>query len=204
MYYASPIFSNPLPIFAGSRPELISWPEPYALIGKKVTEARLLFLPPFLMPDVPKVFGKKSFFGQFAERTTKVAGSTAVFVGAVGIVLLWAVTGPLFQYSETWQLVINTGTTIITFLMVFLIQRAQNKDSLVLHLKLNELLAATKGASNRLINAQDFSEEEIRLIHQFYCLLADKAKADNDLGETHSVEEAEDNHHDKLAAHRAD
>jgi low affinity Fe/Cu permease len=156
------------------------------------------------MPDAPKAFGKNSFFGRFAEQTTRVAGSTAVFVGAVGIVLLWALTGPLFKYSETWQLVINTGTTIITFLMVFLIQRAQNKDSLVLHLKLNELIAATKGASNRLINAQDFSEAEIRLIHQFYCLLADKARADNDLGETHSVEEAEDNHHDKLAAHRAD
>ena len=147
---------------------------------------------------------KASFFGRFAEKTTKYSGSTAVFVGAVGIVLLWAVTGPVFHYSETWQLVINTGTTIITFLMVFLIQRAQNKDSLVLHLKLNELLAATKDASNRLINAQDFSEEEIRLIHQFYCLLADKARADNDLGETHSVEEAQDNHHEKLAAHRND
>jgi len=183
-------------------PELIGWPESYALSGKKVTDARLLFPTPFFMSDLPKGFGKKSFFGRFAERTTKVAGSTAVFVGAVGIVLLWAVIGPLFQYSETWQLVINTGTTIITFLMVFLIQRAQNKDSLVLHLKLNELIAATKGASNRLINAQDFSEEEIQLIHQFYCLLADKAKTDNDLGETHSVEEAEDNHHEKLAAHR--
>jgi low affinity Fe/Cu permease len=147
---------------------------------------------------------KASFFGRFAEKITKYSGTTAVFVGAVGIVLLWALAGPVFHYSETWQLVINTGTTIITFLMVFLIQRAQNKDSLVLHLKLNELLAATKGASNRLINAQDFSEEEIRLIHQFYCLLADKARADNDLGETHSVEEAEDNHHEKLAAHRND
>jgi low affinity Fe/Cu permease len=148
--------------------------------------------------------GKNSFFGQMAESITKFSGSTAAFLIAVSTVLAWAVTGPLFQYSETWQLVINTGTTIVTFLMVFLIQRAQNKDSLVLHLKLNELIAATKGASNRLINAQDFSEEEILLIHQFYCLLADKAKADNDLGETHSVEEAEDNHHEKLAAHRAD
>ncbi|MVN77641.1 low affinity iron permease family protein [Hymenobacter sp. HMF4947] len=145
---------------------------------------------------------KNSFFGRFAEQITKYSGSTAVFVGAVALVLLWAMVGPIFHYSETWQLVINTSTTIITFLMVFLIQRAQNKDSLVLHLKLNELIAATKGASNRLINAQDFSEEEIRLIHQFYCLLADKAKADNDLGETHSIEEAEDNHHEKLAAHR--
>ena len=156
------------------------------------------------MADSAHLAAKKSFFGRFAERTTKVAGSTSVFVGALGIVLVWAVSGPFFHYSETWQLVINTGTTIITFLMVFLIQRAQNKDSLVLHLKLNELLAATKGASNRLINAQDFSEEEIRLIHDFYCLLAAKAKEDNDLGETHSVEEAEDNHHEKLAAHRND
>lgn len=156
------------------------------------------------MPASSQPANKTSFFGRFAEQITKYSGSTPVFVGAVGIVLVWALSGPFFHYSETWQLVINTGTTIITFLMVFLIQRAQNKDSLVLHLKLNELLAATKGASNRLINAQDFSEEEIRLIHQFYCLLAAKAKEDNDLGETHSVEEAEDNHHEKLAAHRTD
>jgi low affinity Fe/Cu permease len=146
---------------------------------------------------------KASFFDLFAEKTSRLAGSTGVFVVALSVVLLWAVTGPAFHYSETWQLVINTGTTIITFLMVFLIQRAQNKDSLAIHLKLNELIAATKGASNRLINAQDFSEKEIRLIHGFYCLLAEKAKQDNDLGETHSVEEAEDNHHEKLAAHRS-
>jgi low affinity Fe/Cu permease len=144
-----------------------------------------------------------TFFDHVAEKTSRYAGSTAVFISAVAVVLIWAATGPLFHYSETWQLVINTGTTIITFLMVFLIQRAQNKDSLAIHLKLNELIAATKGASNRLINAQDFSEKEIHLIHEFYCLLAEKAKEDNDLGETHSVEEAEDNHHEKLAAHRA-
>ena len=135
-----------------------------------------------------------------AEAITRFSGSTPAFLLATGIVLLWAVTGPLFHYSETWQLVINTGTTIVTFLMVFLIQRAQNKDSLVLHLKLNELIAATKGASNRLINAQDFSEEEIRLLHAFYCLLAEKAKEDSDLGQTHTVEEAEDNHQEKVAA----
>ena len=141
-------------------------------------------------------------FGRMAESITKFSGSTAAFASAAGIVLVWALTGPLFGYSETWQLVINTGTTIITFLMVFLIQRAQNKDSLVLHLKLNELIAATQGASNRLINAQDFSEEEIKTLHDFYCLLAEKAKQDNDLGQTHSVEEAEDNHNEKLAAHQ--
>ena len=134
------------------------------------------------------------------ESITRFSGSTAAFVGAAGIVVVWGMLGPLFHYSETWQLVINTGTTIITFLMVFLIQRAQNKDSLVLHLKLNELIAATQGASNRLINAQDFSEEEIKTLHDFYCLLAELAKKDNDLGKTHSVEEAEDNHTEKRAA----
>ncbi len=147
-----------------------------------------------------KTAEKNSFFGRMAESITKFSGSTPAFLSATGIVLVWALTGPLFGYSETWQLVINTGTTIVTFLMVFLIQRAQNKDSLVLHLKLNELIAATQGASNRLINAQDFSEHEIEILHEFYCLLAQKAKQDNDLGQTHSVEEADDNHAEKLAA----
>ncbi|MBC6989465.1 MULTISPECIES: low affinity iron permease family protein [Hymenobacter] len=142
-----------------------------------------------------------SAIGRFAEQITKFSGSTLAFSLATLLVLVWAVTGPVFKYSETWQLVINTGTTIITFLMVFLIQRAQNKDSLVLHLKLNELLAATQGASNRLINAQDFTEEEINTLHQYFCLLAEKAKADKDLGHTHSVEEAEENHEKKRKAH---
>ncbi|MFD1469633.1 low affinity iron permease family protein [Hymenobacter caeli] len=145
-----------------------------------------------------------SFFGRLAEQITKFSGSTAAFTGAAGVVLLWAATGPLFHYSETWQLVINTGTTVVTFLMVFLIQRAQNKDSLVVHLKLNELIAATQGASNRMINAQDLSEEEINTLHRFYCLLAEKAKQDTSLGQTHSVEEAEDNHDEKMAAQRGE
>lgn len=147
---------------------------------------------------------KNSLFGRLAEGITRFSGSTTAFIGASAIIIIWGVTGPLFQYSETWQLVINTGTTIITFLMVFLIQRAQNKDSLVLHLKLNELIAATQGASNRLINAQDFSEEEIKLLHNFYCALAELAKKDSDLGKTHSVEEAEDNENDKLEARAED
>ncbi|WP_262907552.1 low affinity iron permease family protein [Hymenobacter sp. BT770] len=136
-----------------------------------------------------------------AGSITAFSGSTMAFMIAAGLIIVWAATGPIFHYSETWQLVINTGTTIITFLMVFLIQRAQNKDSLVLHLKLNELIAATKGASNRLINAQDFTEEEIKTLHDFYCALAELAKKDNDLGKTHSVEEAEDNHNQKVTAH---
>ena len=141
-----------------------------------------------------------SFFGRLAGAITKFSGSTSAFLCAAGLVVVWGATGPLFHYSENWQLVINTGTTIITFLMVFLIQRAQNKDSLVLHLKLNELIAATKGASNRLINAQDFSEEEIQTLHDFYSALAAMAKKDNDLGKTHTVEEAQDNHQVKIAA----
>ena len=148
----------------------------------------------------PENSSSNSFFGRLAEGITKFSGSTGAFIIAAGIIIVWGLTGPLFHYSETWQLVINTGTTIITFLMVFLIQRAQNKDSLVLHLKLNELIAATQGASNRLINAQDFSEEEIRLLHNFYCALAELAKKDSDLGKTHSVEEAEDNESEKVEA----
>ena len=146
--------------------------------------------------------GTTRFFARFAARVTAWSGSTAAFCLALTTVLVWAATGPLFHYSETWQLVINTSTTIITFLMVFLIQRAQNKDSLVLHLKLNELLAAHQGASNRLINAQDFSEEEINMLHNYFCLLAEKARLDHDLGQTHSVEEAEENHLKKRRRHR--
>jgi low affinity Fe/Cu permease len=139
-------------------------------------------------------------FARFAGQVTAWSGTTQAFCLALGTVVVWALTGPMFQYSETWQLVINTSTTIITFLMVFLIQRAQNKDSLVLHLKLNELIAAHKGASNRLINAQDFSEEEIQLLYRYFTKLAEMARLDHNLGRTHSVEEAEENHEHKLKA----
>ncbi|MBD2716261.1 low affinity iron permease family protein [Microvirga sp. STR05] len=153
-----------------------------------------------MAPFLPTASARSNLFARFAERITAGAGSTLAFCLALGVVVFWACTGPLFHYSETWQLVINTGTTIITFLMVFLIQRAQNKDSLVLHLKLNELIAAHKGASNRLINAQDFSEEEIHVLHRYFDILAEKAALDRDLGRTHSVEEAEENHVTKQAA----
>src|SRR5688572_18181950 len=89
---------------------------------------------------------------RFATRVTRWAGSTVAFALAAGIVLVWLISGPMFAYSDTWQLVINTGTTIVTFLMVFLIQRSQNKDALAVHVKLNELVAALNGASNRLID----------------------------------------------------
>jgi low affinity Fe/Cu permease len=102
------------------------------------------------------------------------------------------VTGPLFGYSDTWQLVINTGTTIVTFLMVFLIQRAQNKDALAIQLKLNELLASQRGASNRLINLEDWSEEDIVALHQRFEKLEQRLENTSDSCEAHSVAEAKE------------
>jgi len=113
-------------------------------------------------------------------------------------IVVWMGSGPFFGYSDTWQLVINTGTTIVTFLMVFLIQRAQNKDSRAVHLKLNELVAAVKGASNRLINVEGLTEEEIKSLHAYYTRLVMLAKSDEKLTASHSIEEAAERHHWKL------
>jgi low affinity Fe/Cu permease len=131
---------------------------------------------------------------------TRWTGSTGTFLGAVGIVVVWGLTGPLFGYSDTWQLVINTSTTIVTFLMVFLIQRTQNKDALAMQLKLNELVAAKKGASNRLLNAEDLTEEELHTLHRHYARLVELARQETTIGETHSVEEAEERHRVKVGA----
>ena len=128
------------------------------------------------------------WFDKFARATTKWAGSTTGFVLAVLVVVAWAATGPMFGYSETWQLVINTGTTIVTFLMVFLIQRSQNRDSAAVQLKLDELIAAKKGASNRLIGAEDLSEEDINRLRASFQKLAELAK-DDDCAKSHSVDE---------------
>ena len=110
-----------------------------------------------------------NFFERFANAATKFTGSSAAFIAATAIVVIWAVTGPVFHYSETWQLVINTGTTIITFLMVFLIQKAQNKDGKAIQLKLNELIAAQQGASNRMVDIEDLSEKRIRSVTSLLC-----------------------------------
>ncbi len=107
-------------------------------------------------------------FDIFASAVTRWAGSPLAFGLAVISILLWAVTGPIFHYSEDWQLVINTGTTIVTFVMVFLIQQSQNKDSVALHLKLNELLASHRAADNHLIGIEDASEEELRRLAAAY------------------------------------
>ncbi|HEY0463701.1 MAG TPA: low affinity iron permease family protein [Polyangiaceae bacterium] len=137
-----------------------------------------------------------------ARNVTNFAGSTKASAISVSVVLVWVLTGPLFHYSDTWQLVINTGTTVVTFLMVFLIQRSQNKDSLALHLKLNEIVAAMKGASNRLIDVESLGERELRALHTHYETLARMAKHDIDLLCSHSVEEAEHRHHRKVAAEK--
>lgn len=136
----------------------------------------------------------ESWSGQLARIATEWTGSTLAFMLALGTVLVWIVSGPIFNFSDTWQLVINTGTTIITFLMVFLIQRTQNKDSRAIHLKLNELVAAMQGASNRLLNVEDISEEELKVLHKHYSKLAKLAECEQQLTNSHSIEEAEDRH----------
>lgn len=131
---------------------------------------------------------------QLSYQATKATGTSLAFMLAVAAVLVWLATGPIFHYSDTWQLVINTGTTIITFLMVFLIQRAQNKDALAIHLKLNEIVAAMEGASNRLIDVEDLSEAEILALRKYYRRLIELARTDDVLTMTHSIEEAASRH----------
>ncbi|QTD94444.1 low affinity iron permease family protein [Burkholderia anthina] len=114
-------------------------------------------------------------FERFASGVTAWAGSPVAFGTAVAVTVLWLVSGPVFHYSDAWQLVINTGTTIITFLMVFLLQRNQNRDSVALHLKLDELVAVTRAANDRLIGIEDASEEELRELAQTYVELANRA-----------------------------
>jgi len=141
-------------------------------------------------------------FEAFSKAITQFTGSTAAFGIALGVVVVWALVGPLFGFSDTWQLVINTGTTIVTFLMVFLIQRSQNKDSLAIHLKLNELVAAMQGASNRLIDVEDLSEKELATLQGFYGELARLARDEAKITESHSVEEARERHSAKLGTRR--
>jgi low affinity Fe/Cu permease len=134
---------------------------------------------------------KPSLSERFALSVTQATGSTSAFIIAFVLVIIWGATGPVFHYSENWQLVINTGTTIITFLMVFLIQKSQNKDSLAIQLKLNELVAAHEFASNRLVNVESMSEEELKVIQKYYSRLSMTAKNEESLRQSHSIDEAE-------------
>lgn len=138
-----------------------------------------------------------STFEKFASKVSKAAGSTTAFIGAFIIVLAWGISGPIFNYSETWQLVINTGTTIITFLMVFLIQKAQNKDSLAIQLKLNELVASNESSSNSLVDIESMTEEEMIIIQKYYHRLSELAKKEQSIRTSHSIAEAHELHERK-------
>jgi low affinity Fe/Cu permease len=118
----------------------------------------------------------KSWFSRFAKLTARVTGKPVTFMIAVSVVVAWAVTGPLFGFSDTWQLVINTGTTIITFLMVFLIQSTQNRDSEAMQVKLDELIRATHGAQNALLDLEELEEEELDRIKAGYEEMAERAR----------------------------
>ncbi len=139
---------------------------------------------------VEKKGGLKKKFGQFSTWVTKATGSPSAFFIALLVVVVWALTGPIFNFSETWQLVINTGTTIITFLMIFVIQQSQNKETLALHLKLNELIAANEFTSNRLVDSEELTEEELLVIKKYYKRLASITKQEDSIFTSHSVDEA--------------
>lgn len=149
-----------------------------------------------------KPTGAGQLLERFSRLATEKTGTSSAFILAALVIIVWLVTGPLFGFSDTWQLVINTGTTIVTFLMVFLIQRSQNKDALAIHLKLNEIVAALEGASNRLIDVEDLTEDEIKTLHTHYQRLVAMAKTDLKLTQSHSIEEAEARHNIKHGKHK--
>ncbi len=136
---------------------------------------------------------RKLWFVRFAQGVSHITGRPVTFFLAVGTILVWVISGPLFGYSDTWQLVINTGTTIVTFLMVFLIQNTQNRDTRAIHLKLDELIIYTKGADNELVDLENLTDEQVdRLEKQYHAL----AKALGKDGVPHSPED-----HDDSGAH---
>lgn len=148
--------------------------------------------------DSNKKNGFKAWFERASSSITRATGSSTAFLTAVVVIIIWGLTGPVFHYSNTWQLVINTGTTVITFLMVFIIQQSQNKDSLAIQLKLNELIACEERASNRLIDVEDLTQQELETLKKFYVRLSELAEEENDLFSSHSVDEAAGRHKHKL------
>jgi low affinity Fe/Cu permease len=139
-------------------------------------------------------------FEKIAAKITRGTGSPLAFIASALVIIIWLVSGPLFGYSDTWQLIINTGTTIVTFLMVFVIQHSQNKDTMALQLKLNELIASHDKASNRLIDVEDLTEEELSLLKKFYVKLSTLAEKESDITKSHSLEEAINVHEHKKSS----
>ena len=146
---------------------------------------------------------KAGLFERLASAATKATGSPHAFTIACLAIIVWAVTGPLFRFSDTWQLVINTSTTIVTFLMVFVIQHAQNKETAAMQLKLNELIASQSSASNRLVDVEELSDSEIETLKRFYVKLSHLARSERDIHASHSIDEAVDLHRAKIASHRS-
>jgi low affinity Fe/Cu permease len=138
------------------------------------------------------------YFETFSNVITRASGRPATSIASIILILIWAASGPFFGFSETWQLIINTSTTIITFLMVFVIQTSANKDTLAVQLKLNELIAANKQASNRLIDVEDLSADELEVLKKFYVKLSNLAEKEKTLFKSHSIDEAEHVHTSKL------
>lgn len=151
-----------------------------------------------------KKSGLNSFFDKFSAHATKVTGSVWAFIIALLVIIIWGVSGPIFHFSDTWQLVINTSTTIVTFLMVFIIQQTQNKDTTAIHLKLNELIASNKFASNRLVDAEDLTEEELQVLKKFYVRLSSLAEQEDDIKASHSIDDAEGLQQEKAKSRGAD
>lgn len=155
---------------------------------------------PFIMLNLEtykKKKGIKGLFNRFSSWVTKATGTSTAFFIALLIVVVWALSGHFFHYSENWQLVINTGTTIITFLMIFVIQQSQNKDTTAIHLKLNELIAANEFTSNRLVASEDLTDEELEIIKKYYKRISDLSKKKQTLFTTHSFDEATQNNQEK-------
>lgn len=128
----------------------------------------------------------KELFHKFASATSKITGSAYSFIAALLIVVVWIISGPVFNFSDTWQLVINTGTTIITFLMVFLIQNTQNRDTEVIQLKLDELIRAVKGARDDLIDLEDLTDVQVENLRKQFKSLHDQGNSSNKVEKTHS------------------
>lgn len=137
-----------------------------------------------------KKSGAHALFEKISGKITRGTGSPIAFIIATLLIIVWLLSGPLFGFSDTWQLIINTSTTIVTFLMVFIIQQSQNKDTMALQLKLNELIASHDKASNRLIDIEDLTEQELVQLKKFYVKLSRLAEKETDLTTSHSLEEA--------------
>ena len=138
-----------------------------------------------------------NLFEKFSSKATTAAGSSYAFITAFSLVLIWAISGPFLHFSESWQMLINTVTTVLTFLMVFLIQKSQNKNSLAIQLKLNELVASHEFASNRLIDVENMTEDDLKIIKKYYTKISEFSKKEESLQQTHSIDDAAEKHNTK-------